>query len=54
MGGCGGMGSDDDFLIRQVLQIGSWFCCWAQLSIERIIWVTCLYIHTFGDLGNGG
>jgi len=30
MGGCGRMGSDDDFPIRQVLPIGTRFCCWTR------------------------
>ena len=29
MGGCGRMGSDDNFQIRQVLPVGGQFCCWA-------------------------
>ena len=30
MDGCGRMGSDDNFPIRQVLPIGTRFCCWAH------------------------
>ena len=43
------------YVIRQVLPIGSQFCCWAQFSIGRIIYyMGYMPLHTFGDLGNGG
>jgi len=31
------MGSDDDFQIRQVLPVGTQFCCWAHWALFFIV-----------------
>ena len=59
MGGCGRMGSDDDFPIRQVLPIGSRFCCWAhwvRFFIFQNMYITSynIFSHNISFINIGG
>ena len=51
------MALDDDFPIRQVLSIGTRFCCWAhwpQFSMGRIVYyMNYMLFYNSRDLGNG-